>query len=262
MVRQVWHLAAGAPYVQALSVSVSLRLAYLAVLRVFGWLDLLARADRAKDAEILILRHQVTMLQRQVETPKLSWADRAVLTALALLLPRGQLDQLRLIVCQGPAALARQPGPAAAGVSPPQLMPAPHGAGHPGTGAGDGAGQSELGLPAHSRRADRLGLQARAVDRVASIPHGVHRLRCAAHQDFGAGARANAITDEWIASARRECLNRMLVTGERHLRLVLDEYADHYNVHRPGAAPGPVRRAGASARSRSKRPRSPPGPAR
>jgi putative transposase len=44
--------------------------------------------------------------------------------------------------------------------------------------------------------------------------------------------RANAIAERWISSARRECLDRMLITGERHLRLVLDEYADHYNVHR------------------------------
>jgi putative transposase len=69
----------------------------LAVLRVFGWLALLARSDRAKDARILILRHQVAVLQRQVKTPKLSWADRAVLAALARLLPRSQLRQLRLI---------------------------------------------------------------------------------------------------------------------------------------------------------------------
>ena len=76
----------------------SLRFAYLAVLRVFGWLALLARSDRAKDAEILILRHQVAVLQRQDRTPKLSWADRAILAALARLLPSGHLRQLRLIV--------------------------------------------------------------------------------------------------------------------------------------------------------------------
>ena len=45
--------------------------------------------------------------------------------------------------------------------------------------------------------------------------------------------RANAIAERWIASARRECLDRMLITGERHLRLVLSEYVDHYNGHRP-----------------------------
>ena len=52
-----------------------LRLAYLAVLRVFGWLTLLARSDRAKDTELLILRHQVAVLQRQVKSPRLSWAN-------------------------------------------------------------------------------------------------------------------------------------------------------------------------------------------
>jgi putative transposase len=46
-------------------------------------------------------------------------------------------------------------------------------------------------------------------------------------------AHSNAIAERWIASARRECLDRMLITGERHLRLVLGEYTDHYNTHRP-----------------------------
>jgi putative transposase len=76
----------------------ALRFAYLAVLRVFSWLALLARSDRARDAEILLLRHQVTVLQRQAGTLRLSWADRAVLAALARLLPSARLRQLRLII--------------------------------------------------------------------------------------------------------------------------------------------------------------------
>jgi putative transposase len=48
--------------------------AHLAVVRIFGWLDLLAHSDRAKDAEILIQRHQIAVLQRQASTPRLSWA--------------------------------------------------------------------------------------------------------------------------------------------------------------------------------------------
>ena len=76
----------------------TLRFAYLAVLRVFSWLTLLARSDRAKDTEILLLRHEVAVLQRNAGVQRLSWADRAILAALARLLPRGQLRQLRLII--------------------------------------------------------------------------------------------------------------------------------------------------------------------
>jgi len=64
----------GGSRAQALSVLMSLRFAYLVALRVFGWLALLALSDRAKDVEILILRHPVAVLQRQVGTPRLSWA--------------------------------------------------------------------------------------------------------------------------------------------------------------------------------------------
>ena len=45
--------------------------------------------------------------------------------------------------------------------------------------------------------------------------------------------RANAYAERWIGTVRHECLDRILITGERHLAAVLDQYTAHYNAHRP-----------------------------
>jgi putative transposase len=336
---QVRPPAAGEPCSPALSVLMTLRFTYLAVLRVFGWLALLARSDRAKDAELFILRHQVAVLQRQVKTPMLSWADRAVLAALARLLPGSQLRQLRLIVSPRTllrwhadlvrrrwACQRRTPGrprtaPAVRALVLEMARDNPSwgyrrihgelaGLGHKLAPSAVWQILKEAGIdpaPTRSGQAWRTFLDAQAKTILATdffhvdtvflrrlhvlffIEHGTRRVHLAGITDHPAGewvtqqarnllmnlddhagslkflirdrdAKFIAAFDAVLAAAGvriiktpvrgpgrtrspnggspapPECLDRMLITGERHLRLVLSEYVDHYNSHRPHRA--------------------------
>src|SRR4026207_979493 len=106
---------------------------------MLSWLALLARADAAKNVEILVLRHEVAVLRRHNQRPTLTWLDRAVLSAFARLLPTPPRP--------------RAPRWAAPPVRPPLALstantrPSSGHAGRSRSGAADGAGEPKVGLP-------------------------------------------------------------------------------------------------------------------
>jgi putative transposase len=303
--------------------------------RVLSWLALLARPDAAKDVEILVLRHEVAVLRRHRPRPRLSWVDRALLSALSRLLPVN-LRRLRLVsprtLLRWHAQLAarrwtysrRQPGrpPIAQPVRALVLRIAREnpmwgyrriqgelvGLGHQVAASTIWKILKAAGIdPAPQRSGPTwrqfLATQAHAilavdfahVDTVflrrlyilIVIEHGRRRVHIAgvtAHptgawvtqqarnllMDLGDRAgpirflirdrdskftaafdavftgadlailrtpvrapRANAIAERWIGTLRRECLAHLLITEPRHLAVVLREFVEHYNTHRP-----------------------------
>jgi putative transposase len=134
---------------------VSVRLLYLIMVRVSAWLVLLGRSRASKDAEILVLRHEVMVLRRQVARPQPDGADRAILAALTRLLPAA-LRGSRLVTPGTFAGLApssdhpqvdlAEPG------GPPRDGPA-----NPRPGGTACGGEPGPGIPAGARRTGGLG---------------------------------------------------------------------------------------------------------
>ena len=318
------------------------RLLYLMFVRLCGWLALLPGSDNAKNTEILVLRHQIAILQRQARSPRLSWTDRAVLAALTLRLSTAHRRELSLIVT--PRTLLRwhaelvrrhwtyrhrtpgrpRTGPAIRRLVLEMARDNPTWGYRRICGELTGLGRKlapstvweilkEAGMDPAPRRAAAswkqfLSAQAKTIAAVDFfhvdtiflrrlyvlfvIEHHNRRVHLAgvtAHptatwtvqqarnvlMDFGdrtadlkflirdrdakytdafdavftatgmqiiktpvQAPRANAICERWIASARRECTDRILITGWRHLHHTLSAYVDHYNTHRPHRALG------------------------
>ena len=316
----------------------TLRLMYLIFIRSAEWIALLARSAASKDAGILVLRQEIAVLRRTSPKPRPDWADRAVIAALAQLLPEA-LRANRLVtpgtllrwhrrlvrrhwtyphqhgrppIDAQVAALIERTARDNPGWSYQRIQGELLGLGHKIGASTVRRVLRGLRIPPAPRRADStwrqfLRTQAAAVlacdffhvDCAVTLrrvyvffaievgSRYVHILGTTANPDGpwtvqqarnllmdlgdltdrfrflirdragqftsafdavfgGAGIqvvkipprspRANAYAERWVGTVRSEVTDRMLILGQHHLRAVLDEYATHYNQHRPHRA--------------------------
>src|SRR5450432_4069797 len=132
-----------------------LRFVFLLITRLAAGLRLSRRAGAWKTAEILILRHQLAVLQRhQVCRPKLTWADRALLATLVSVIPEAPSSRAAAAGHPGhDRALAPRHPPPALGrqIHTRQERPPGHPPEHQGPGSPAGPRKPQLGIPPDPR---------------------------------------------------------------------------------------------------------------
>src|ERR1022692_1961564 len=144
------------------------RFVLLLITRLAAWPRLSRREETRKTAEILILRHQLTVLQRrQPRRPNLNWSDRALLATLLSLIPRARRHRMRLLVT--PDTILRWhrdtvPAPLDRQVEARQVRPACHPPEHQGPGPATGPREPRMGLPQDPRRASRPRSEDSGID--------------------------------------------------------------------------------------------------
>ena len=243
---------------------------YWVLRRLLELIVLRRRREPANEIELLVLRHEVAVLRRQLSRPRFRPADRALLAALARLLPRERWASL--IVCPATVrrwhrdALARRwtyprRGPGRPQVEarvaelivrrhrghsllPPAVRARLHRAADPDRARGGSHRASDRRVGDQQAR----NLTSTFTDRTAPLRFLIRdrdaKFTAAFDEVFRSedvrilrtpvrAPRANAIMERWFGSLRREGLDRLLIVGRRHVVRVLRDYVEHYNTHRP-----------------------------
>lgn len=323
------------PGAAAIVVVVSASLVYLVLRQVLQMLTQLARDGGAKDVELLVLRHEVAVLRRQVHRPDLQPADRVVLAALSRLPPRGRWSaffvtpatllkwhrqliakhwthpplrrgrppidtEVRVVVLRlaadnptwGHRRIQGELVRLGCAVAPSTVWKIVHAAGVDPSPRRAGPTWKQfltaqassmlacdfftvdtvffkriyvlffmelatrrvhvVGVTAHpsgawvTQQARNLvmdldqrggGLRFLLRDRDTKFTGSFDAVFTAAGMQVlktpPQAPRANAFAERWVGTVRRECTDRMLILGARHLTSVVTEYTRHYNEHRP-----------------------------
>jgi putative transposase len=234
---------------------VCLRFVFLHAVQIPAWLRLSRRPPTWKDAEILLLRHQLAVLQRQTAArPKLRWTDRALFAALLTLIPRSCHGALHLFITPGTILCSQAEAILALDLFTVDLL--------------DGTKAYVLAAIEHATRRIRiLGATAHPggqwivqqarnlcmdLDQASgNVKFVVHDRDATFHEGFDAVftaaglrivrsgvrmPRMNSIMERWIGGCRRELLDRTLIWNLPHLRRILAACERHHNDHRPHMA--------------------------